>query len=155
MIKDSSSLFKLDRLKKSFKTFIPLENTTRIITIYEYKTYLSKSRTLTTSSIKTHFLINVPLPVLTLIIWTVHCFWVFRRYAAAHRHGLHWNRGSLWWVSVEIVSEWWNKKKSGAGHVTLFCCRALTRCCAPWSQIWFPARWSVMSVCENSEWMIE
>jgi hypothetical protein len=24
-----------------------------------------------------------------------------------------------------------NKKKSGTGHVTLFCCRALARCSAP------------------------
>jgi hypothetical protein len=63
--------------------------------------------------------------------------------------------GTVWWVSVEIVSECLNKKKSGASHVTLFCCRACARYCAPWSPISFPVRISVVSVCGNSEWMIE
>jgi len=67
----------------------------------------------------------------------------------------HCPRGSVWWLSVEIVSEWLNKKKCGAGHVTLFCCKALARCSAPWSPIWLLRRFSVVSVCENSDWMIE
>jgi hypothetical protein len=31
----------------------------------------------------------------------------------------------------KIVSEWLKKKKNDVNCVTLFCCRALARCCAP------------------------
>jgi hypothetical protein len=58
-----------------------------------------------------------------------------------------WIQGSVWWVSVKIVREWLNKKKSDAGHVTLFCSRALAKCSAPWSPIPLLLRRSVVSVC--------
>jgi len=60
-------------------------------------------------------------------------------------------KGPVWWGSVEIVSEWLNKKKSGADHVTLFFSTALIRYCAPWSPILLLARYSVVTVYGHSE----
>ncbi len=52
---------------------------------------------------------------------------------------------------MKIVSEWLNEKKTDTGHLTLFFCRALARCSAPCGPISLRERFSVVSVCENSE----
>jgi hypothetical protein len=77
-------------------------------------------------------------------VWMLHCF-----------VGEHWQyvvllvdrsdcqAAAVWWVSMK-QREW--KMKQKGRDVTLFCLRALSRCCAPSSPIWFQPRFSVVSV---------
>ena len=46
----------------------------------------------------------------------------------------------------KIVNEWMNKKKIGVGCITLFCCKAFPRCCAPLAPISLLSRLSVINV---------
>jgi hypothetical protein len=55
----------------------------------------------------------------------------------------------------KIVSEYLNVKSSDENRVTLFSRSAFARYCAPSKAIRLDARWSVVSVCENSEWIVE
>ncbi len=48
-------------------------------------------------------------------------------------------------------NEWINRRKSDVSRVTLFCCRAFARCCAPWCLISFQPRLSVVSVWKKRE----
>lgn len=55
----------------------------------------------------------------------------------------NWKQDKVWRVSV------WNRQWMTVKEykdVTLFCFRALARCCAPWSPIGLLLRWSIVSV---------
>ncbi len=80
-------------------------------------------------------------------------FPAFPKYVLLHHHRSDWRRGSVWLVSMWKQKQWqilWKGR-----NVTLFRCRALTRCCAPCGPIWLEETYSVVSVyAKKTEWEI-
>ncbi len=60
-----------------------------------------------------------------------------------HGHWFDYHWGPMWWVSMWGI-EWVIEEENE--NVTLFCCKALPRCCALWSPILLPLRFNVASV---------
>jgi hypothetical protein len=87
---------------------------------------------------------------------TNHCFPLFSSHSWIHRLTL-WPillKPRLSAVSVYVKQKEWEIGSKGR-DVTLFCWRAVARCCAPCGPIWFQSRLSVVSVyVKQKKWEI-
>jgi hypothetical protein len=85
-----------------------------------------------------------------------HCFPLFSSISRIRRYMSSpiWLRSTFSVVIVYVEQKEWEIGWKGR-DVTLFCCRAAARCCAPSSTIWLWSRFSVVSVCvKQKEWEI-